>query len=89
MGAAENEQIARDLITTLWSGATDAAREHPGYWNTLHTFGILRAGFPDLSVTMECGGARVRGLLARPADQDRRAPAARLRREDQPRAARI
>lgn len=53
MDAADNEQIARDLITELWAGKTDAAKEHPGYWNTLHTFGILRAGFPDLTVTME------------------------------------
>jgi predicted ester cyclase len=53
VGTAENEQIARDLITALWSGDTDTAREHPGYWNTLHTFGILRAAFPDLVAAME------------------------------------
>jgi predicted ester cyclase len=51
--AADNEQIARDLIIELWAGNTDAAAEHPGYWNTLHTFVILRVGFPDLTVTME------------------------------------
>jgi predicted ester cyclase len=50
---AENELVARELITALWSGDTDAAREHPGYWNTLHTFGILRAAFPDLTTTIE------------------------------------
>ena len=53
MGATENQGIARDLITTLWAGDTDAAKEHPGYWNTLHTFGILRAAFPDLSASVE------------------------------------
>jgi predicted ester cyclase len=51
--AADNEQIARDLIIELWAGNTDAADEHPGYWNTIHTFGILRVGFPDLTVTMQ------------------------------------
>ena len=49
----ENERIARDLILTLWAGNTDAAHEHPGYWQTLHTFGILRGAFPDLEVTVQ------------------------------------
>ena len=62
MGAAENEQIARDLITTLWAGDTDAAKDHPGYWNTLHTFGILGAAFPDLTPGV---GRRLRGHAAR------------------------
>ena len=53
MDPAENEQIAGDLIIALWAGDTDAAREHPGYWNTLHTFGILRDAFPDLSATIQ------------------------------------
>ena len=53
MDAADNEQIARDLIIELWAGNTDAADEHPGYWNTIQTFEILRAGFPDLTVTMD------------------------------------
>jgi len=53
MGTTENEQVARDLVTALWAGDTDAAKEHPGYWNTLHTFGILRAAFPDLSASVE------------------------------------
>lgn len=53
MNPAANEQIARDLITSLWDGDTDAAHEHPGYWSTLHTFGILRTAFPDLTATVE------------------------------------
>jgi predicted ester cyclase len=52
LGTVDHQQVARDLINALWSGDTDAAREHPGYWNTLHTFGILRGAFPDLTATI-------------------------------------
>jgi len=53
VGTADNERVARDLILALWAGELDRAEEHPGYWSTLHTFGILREAFPDLEVTVE------------------------------------
>lgn len=51
--ADTNQQIARALIEALWTGNTDAAREHPGYWGTLHTFSVARDAFPDLKVDIK------------------------------------
>jgi predicted ester cyclase len=53
MGAADKRQVARDLITALWEGRTEAAHQHPGYWQTLHTFEAVRAAFPDLTATIQ------------------------------------
>jgi predicted ester cyclase len=51
--ADSNAEIARALIEGLWSGDLDAAREHPGYWNGLHTFDYVRGAFPDLSASIK------------------------------------
>lgn len=48
-----NQQIARALIEALWTGNTDVARDHPGYWETLHTFSVAREAFPDLKVDIK------------------------------------
>ena len=34
-------------------GDLDAARDHPGYWPTLHTFDYVRHAFPDLTATIK------------------------------------
>jgi len=51
--ADSNADIARDLITRVWSGDLDAAKEHPGYWPGLHTFDYVRSAFPDLQAVIK------------------------------------
>jgi predicted ester cyclase len=51
--AVSNAEVARTLIEGLWSGNLDAAREHPGYWNGLHTFDYVSGAFPDLSASIK------------------------------------
>jgi predicted ester cyclase len=47
-----NKALVRDLIEALWAGDLSAADAHPGFWPVAHTFGVVRAGFPDLSATV-------------------------------------
>ena len=47
-----NQALVGDLIGALWAGDVSAADAHPGFWPMAHTFGVVRAGFPDLSATV-------------------------------------
>ena len=51
--AASNAEVARALIKGLWAGNLDAAKEHPGYWQGLHTFDYVRSAFPDLTAAIK------------------------------------
>ena len=49
----DNTDAARDLIEGLWAGHLSEADDHPAYWPSLHTFGLVRDAFPDLAVTIK------------------------------------
>ena len=49
----ETRELTRTLIQALWAGDVSAANPHPGYWNVIHTFGVVRAAFPDLTATIQ------------------------------------
>ena len=49
----DNTERARSLIEGLWAGRLSEADDHPAYWPTLHTFGLVRDAFPDLAVTIK------------------------------------
>ena len=53
MAKKTNERVVRELVEALWAGRVDEANGHPGYWPTLHTFGLLRDAFPDLTVAVQ------------------------------------